>query len=110
MYVKKTNIKYTHLTTILLDVFFFCSLHNPAARPQILTMPEIRQRVAEGRNFTISCEVTGNPIVTWYKADMQITGGRFKVLENGNLLVDVSKKCKHENPAKKGLLEHDGPI
>ncbi|GFR81010.1 neural cell adhesion molecule L1-like protein [Elysia marginata] len=60
-------------------------------KPSILEKPENR-RVAEGQNFQLACKITGkpDPIITWYKDGIQITGGRYIILESGSLSVTTT--------------------
>lgn len=57
-------------------------------KPSILEKPE-NIRVAEGQDFHLACKITGkpDPIITWYKDSVQITGGRYVILESGSLMV-----------------------
>lgn len=53
------------------------------------------KKVAEGQSVVLDCEVTGkpDPIVTWYRDTSLITGGRFKIMPSGNLLIEVWFFC-----------------
>lgn len=62
-----------------------------AEKPTIIKPPPPRKVVAEGKSVEIDCVVTGkpDPIVTWYRDSSLITGGRFKILSNGNLRIEA---------------------
>ena len=49
-------------------------------------------RAAEGQTINLTCKVFGSPkpLVVWKKGDEQLTGGRFRVMEDGNLEIAVS--------------------
>ncbi|XP_052782103.1 neuroglian-like [Mya arenaria] len=55
--------------------------------PTIMVPPPPTLKVAEAQSVTITCVVTGkpDPIITWYRDQNLITGGRFKILPTGNL-------------------------
>ena len=65
-----------------------------AEAPTILTPPEERRVVAEGTSINISCEVVGkpDPIITWFKDEQQITGGRYHIQLTGNLTIRVGTR------------------
>ena len=60
--------------------------------PTIIDPPEALTYSAEGRPVNITCGTTGkpDPIVTWYKDDQLITGGRYRTLSSGSLNIGVS--------------------
>lgn len=55
--------------------------------PFILEGPMIGLRAAEHQTINLTCKVFGSPKphVVWKKGDEQLTGGRYRVLEDGNL-------------------------
>ena len=59
--------------------------------PFILTPPTVGQKGAEGQTVELTCEVYGSPrpFVVWSKSNEQLTGGRFSVLDSGNLQITV---------------------
>jgi len=59
--------------------------------PTILVPPPPSIKVAEGHSVLITCSVTGkpDPLVTWYRDTNLITGGRFKIMPNGDLNISV---------------------
>ncbi|KAL5013978.1 hypothetical protein ScPMuIL_008248 [Solemya velum] len=74
--------------------------------PSILRPPELIKKSAEGQAVSLTCETSGkpDPIITWFKNDYQITGGRYKTLPNGDLhieklvLADAGDfRCEAEN-------------
>ncbi|RUS77552.1 hypothetical protein EGW08_014681 [Elysia chlorotica] len=60
-------------------------------KPTILEVPE-NTRVAEGQNLKLNCKITGkpDPTITWYKDGVQITGGRYIILETGSLIATTA--------------------
>jgi len=64
-----------------------------AEPPFILEGPMIGLRAAEHQTINLTCKVFGSPKphVVWKKGDEQLTGGRYRVLEDGNLEISVSK-------------------
>ena len=54
--------------------------------------PKVEQLAAEGQTINLTCRVFGSPtpLVVWKKGNEQLTGGRFRVLSNGYLEIDVS--------------------
>ncbi|KAK7102376.1 neuroglian-like isoform X2 [Littorina saxatilis] len=85
--------------------------------PTIIQPPDNRKVVAEGTSLNMTCRVTGkpDPIITWFKDDQQITGGRYRTQPNGDLytehvvLSDAGLyRCEAENKFNKtsrsGLL------
>ena len=62
-----------------------------AEKPTIQEPPLAEQKVAEGQTTTLKCSTIGSPtpLVVWRKGTEQITGGRYKVLENGDLEIQV---------------------
>ncbi|KAK3708271.1 hypothetical protein RRG08_023673 [Elysia crispata] len=60
-------------------------------KPSILEVPE-NTKVAEGQNFKLTCKITGkpDPIITWFKDDIQVTGGRYMILESGSLVATTA--------------------
>jgi len=63
-----------------------------AEPPFIQERPELGFRAAEGQTIQLRCKVFGSPKpqVVWKKGDEQLTGGRYRVLEDGNLEISVS--------------------
>lgn len=64
----------------------------PAVEPAITKEPT-QQKVAKERNVTIPCQVTGKPkpSVVWYKGSQLLSGNRYKIMDNGDLHVAVSR-------------------
>lgn len=61
--------------------------------PLIQDPPKEIQRAAEGQTINLTCQVFGSPkpIIVWRKGQEQLTGGRFKVMDEGHLQIeDVS--------------------
>lgn len=77
------NVFYKIIFTL---IFFFS-----AGPPSILVHPPPFTKVAEGHSVLITCSVAGkpDPIITWYRDSNLITGGRFKILPNGDLNISV---------------------
>lgn len=82
--------------------------------PTILKPPQPRMVVAESTQINIQCEVAGkpDPIITWFKNEQQITGGRYKIMPTGDLrieevvLSDAGKfRCEAENIFNKTSAE-----
>ncbi|KAK7486747.1 hypothetical protein BaRGS_00022031, partial [Batillaria attramentaria] len=67
------------------DVF----LNVLSEAPTIIKPPDARRVVAEGTSINMTCRVTGkpDPMITWYKDDQQITGGRYKIMRTGDLSI-----------------------
>jgi len=63
-----------------------------AEPPFIQEGPIIGLRAAEGQTINLTCKVSGSPKphVVWLKGDEQLTGGRFRLMEDGNLEIAVS--------------------
>ena len=57
----------------------------------IIEPPLIGQRAAEQQTINLTCHVFGSPkpLITWLKGTEQLTGGRYKVLEDGHLEITV---------------------
>ncbi|XP_025108153.1 neuroglian-like isoform X2 [Pomacea canaliculata] len=57
--------------------------------PTILTPPDPEKLVAEGTSVNLTCRVAGkpDPIITWYKDNQQISGGRYKIMPSGELYI-----------------------
>jgi len=59
----------------------------------VLEPPLAEEKAAEGQTAMLRCTVFGSPkpLVVWRKGEEQLTGGRFRVLEDGHLeITDVS--------------------
>ncbi|WAR25594.1 NRG-like protein [Mya arenaria] len=58
--------------------------------PTIMVPPPPTLKVAEAQSVTITCVVTGkpDPIITWYRDQNLITGGRFKILPTGKTRIE----------------------
>ena len=67
------------------------SLYISAEKPFILEPPLEEQFAAEGQTTVLRCRVFGSPkpLVIWKKQDEQLTGGRFRVLDEGHLEILV---------------------
>lgn len=63
--------------------------------PAIIVPPARELKVAEGRDIELTCITSGkpDPIITWRKEGEQITGGRYQIMPNGNLHVEVKGHC-----------------
>jgi len=63
-----------------------------AEPPFIQEGPKIGLRAAEGQTVNLTCKVFGSPKphVVWKQGDEQLTGGRFRVMDDGNLEISVS--------------------
>ncbi|BFZ07496.1 hypothetical protein BsWGS_10534 [Bradybaena similaris] len=59
--------------------------------PTILERPE-DSIVAEGQPFDMACYITGkpDPIITWYRNNEQVTGGRYEISKTGSLTVKTA--------------------
>jgi len=68
-----------------------------AEPPFILEGPLIGLRAAEGQTINLTCKVFGSPKprVVWKKGDEQLTGGRYRVMDDGNLEIAVSIIAKY---------------
>lgn len=55
--------------------------------------PKVGHKAAEGQTITLSCTVFGSPkpIVIWHKGLEQLTGGRYKVMDHGDLRIMVGQ-------------------
>ncbi|GFS23806.1 neural cell adhesion molecule L1-like protein [Elysia marginata] len=55
--------------------------------PTIIDPPEAISVSAEGTSVNVTCRTTGkpDPIITWFKDEQQITGGRYRILPSGSL-------------------------
>lgn len=53
----------------------------------------VGQKASEGQTINLTCQVFGSPKpqIVWLKGQEQLTGGRFTVMEDGNLQISVSK-------------------
>jgi len=60
--------------------------------PFILDPPLDGQKAAEGQTINLTCSVYGSPkpLVVWKKGYEQLTGGRYLVMDNGDLQITVS--------------------
>ena len=88
--------------------------------PLIQIPPEVGQKAAESQTITLKCTVFGSPkpTIIWYKANEQLTGGRYKVLDHGDLQITVGRRQRliqdqiSTSPstravdAQRGLLRH----
>lgn len=73
------------------DVFLPPTVSFSAEAPTIIAPPEERKVVAEGTSINMTCRVTGkpDPIITWFKDEQQITGGRYQIQPEGDLSIKV---------------------
>ncbi|CAL1541881.1 unnamed protein product [Lymnaea stagnalis] len=57
--------------------------------PTIIQPPEAIQETAESQSVSLICRTTGkpDPIITWFKDEEQITGGRYRILPTGDLFI-----------------------
>lgn len=67
------------------DVF----LNVLALPPEIKEQPR-QEATVDGRNVTLACRVFGapKPQVKWIRSGLELTGGRYRVQESGDLLVE----------------------
>jgi len=79
------SLFYNKLSSTVVDLWL-------AEPPFILEGPLIGLRAAEGQTINLTCKVFGSPKprVVWKKGDEQLTGGRYRVMEDGNLEISVS--------------------
>lgn len=63
-------------------------LHSTALPPEIRTPPSDIQAV-DGQEVNMTCRVFGapKPRITWIRDGLELTGGRFKVTPDGDLLI-----------------------
>ncbi len=70
------------------------SMFNIVAEPATITeRPLEEMKAAEGKDIMLTCAVFGSPppLVVWKKGSEQLTGGRFRVTDEGHLEIkDVS--------------------
>uniref|UniRef100_A0A2C9KWE9 Neuroglian n=1 Tax=Biomphalaria glabrata TaxID=6526 RepID=A0A2C9KWE9_BIOGL len=87
-------------------VFADVYLNVLSEAPTIITPPEPETETAEGQEVILVCETTGkpDPIITWFKDDVLITGGRYRILSTGSLVIRAvvladagHYKCQAEN-------------
>ncbi|CAG5124473.1 unnamed protein product [Candidula unifasciata] len=59
--------------------------------PTILERPK-DSVVAEGQPFVMVCHITGkpDPVITWFRNDEQVTGGRYEISDSGSLTVKMA--------------------
>lgn len=90
---------------------------NVLALPPEITDPPRKEAIVDGRTVTLTCRVFGapKPEVKWIRNGLELTGGRYKVQENGDLLIiDVGfadagdYTCHAEN--KFGVKEANGTL
>ncbi|KAI0242498.1 Contactin-3 [Lamellibrachia satsuma] len=57
--------------------------------PLIQIPPEVGQSADEGQNVNLTCTVfeSPKPIVIWHKGHKQLTGGRYKIMDHGDLQI-----------------------
>ncbi|XP_071743212.1 neuroglian isoform X5 [Lepeophtheirus salmonis] len=74
--------------------------------PEITVPPEETAQTVDGKAMTMKCETFGapKPIVKWFHNNEELTGGRYKVQDSGDLLIQDVKffdagnyTCKAEN-------------
>lgn len=88
------KIMYFYIFKLMSELFpsFFSPIVTFSAEaPTIIEPPEARKVVAEGTSINMTCRVTGkpDPIITWFKDEQQITGGRYKIQPKGDLFIKV---------------------
>ena len=51
--------------------------------------PAKQSRTVEGQSITINCKTFGapKPIIKWYRNEMELTGERFEMSKDGNLII-----------------------
>ncbi|XP_035826420.1 neuroglian isoform X2 [Aplysia californica] len=93
-------------------------LYVQALPPTIEKPPQDRVVTAEGKDLTLSCQVTGKPKpkVVWYKGVQPLVHKRFQITEKGDLIIKKTNKkkdpgtyrCIAEN--KFGKAEAEGQV
>lgn len=87
-----------------------------ALEPEIKEQPR-KQATVDGRNVTLTCRVFGapKPQVKWIRNGLELTGGRYRVQEDGDLVVESvgfadagNYTCHAEN--KFGFVEAHGTL
>ena len=60
--------------------------------PAFIRGPDKELKVAENTDVRLICQTSGkpDPIITWFKGKQQITGGRYQIQPNGDLLIRVN--------------------
>lgn len=64
------------------------------AEPATITeRPDEEMKAAEGKDILLKCAVFGSPtpLVVWKKGSEQLTGGRYKVTDEGHLQIKVGE-------------------
>lgn len=71
-------------TPCFICVYILCLLS--ALAPEIIDPPRSEETV-DGRTVTLICHVFGapKPLVKWIRGGIELTGGRYSVLDNGDL-------------------------
>ncbi|BFZ08082.1 hypothetical protein BsWGS_11121 [Bradybaena similaris] len=87
-------------------VFADVYLNVLSEAPTIIRPPKPVEVTAEGNAVNLTCGTTGkpDPTITWYKDDLQITGGRYIIAKTGDLhirsvvLADAGRyRCEARN-------------
>ena len=65
--------------------------HHPAAAASITVPPDQLKVVAEGTSINITCRASGkpDPVITWFKDEQRVTGGRYQIQPTGDLSIEV---------------------
>jgi len=60
-----------------------------ALPPEINEAPKEEERTVDGRTVTLTCRVFGvpKPQVKWIRNKMELTGGRYTTMANGDLAI-----------------------
>ena len=71
--------------------------------------PEVGQAADEGQNVNLTCIVfeSPKPIVIWHKGHKQLTGGRYKVMDHGDLQIMVGQKVTQMSST---IMHHILPV
>lgn len=94
IFIRKLNKKDTgnygcNATNSLGYVYKDVYLNVLALPPEIKEQPR-QEATVDGRNVTLTCRVFGAPTpqVKWIRNGLELTGGRYRVQESGDLLVE----------------------
>ncbi|XP_046753210.1 neuroglian-like [Diprion similis] len=78
-----------HLTVASIVPIALTILHVSALSPEI-TQPPTNGVTVDGKSVRIPCRVSGvpEPEVKWFKNGQELTAGRYRILESGDLEID----------------------
>lgn len=79
------------LSLLNLSISVYHTWLSSAEAPTIIRPPKPVEVTAEGNAVNLTCGTTGkpDPTITWYKDDLQITGGRYIIAKTGDLQIRV---------------------